>query len=63
MGKILYFWYICAMSTRHDPNSTPNITSGLFLGQCHFVGGREDTAGFPEAPAGARLEMENRQLG
>ena len=34
-----------------------------FMGQCHFVGGREDTGGFPEAPAGARLEMENRQLG
>ena len=51
------------MSTRHDPNSTPNITSGLFFCQRHFVGGREDTGGFPEAPAGARLEMENRQLG
>ena len=34
-----------------------------FMGQCHFVGGREDTGGFPEAPAGARLEMEKRQLG
>ena len=62
-GKNTIFLVHCAMSTRHDPNSTPNITSGLFLCQCHFVGGREDTAGFPEAPAGARLEMENRQLG
>ena len=51
MGKILYFLVHCAMSTRHDPNPTPNITSGLFFGQCHFVGGREDTAGFPEAPS------------
>ena len=63
MGKILYFWYIvpCPLDMIRTLHQISQVV--CFLCQCHFVGGREDTAGFPEAPAGARLEMENRQLG